>query len=184
MTEIANTWKQRGKPTAHAPVCRYSRFESWMSTRARRQTREYRYTITATAATATATATDTMIMMIYTGYEEHITKTRISQLVFMVDTKLIANTKAEPQNQLKTPVSMSITNSAVGIATRYGDWTVRGFSAPVQTGPGAHPAPCTMGTWSFPGVKKPGRSVDHLPAHSADVKERVELYLYSTSGPS
>jgi hypothetical protein len=27
------------------------------------------------------------------------------------------------------------------------------FSAPVQTGPEAHPAPCTMGTASFPGVK-------------------------------
>ena len=27
------------------------------------------------------------------------------------------------------------------------------FSALVQTGPGAHPASCTMGTGSFPGVK-------------------------------
>ena len=27
------------------------------------------------------------------------------------------------------------------------------FSAPVQLGPGAHPASCTMGTGSFPGVK-------------------------------
>ena len=27
------------------------------------------------------------------------------------------------------------------------------FSAPVQTGPGAHPTSCTMGTVSFPGVK-------------------------------
>jgi hypothetical protein len=27
------------------------------------------------------------------------------------------------------------------------------FSAPVQTGPGAHSASCTMGTGSFPGVK-------------------------------
>jgi len=27
------------------------------------------------------------------------------------------------------------------------------FSAPVQTGLGAHPASCTMGTGSFPGVK-------------------------------
>ena len=27
------------------------------------------------------------------------------------------------------------------------------FSAPVQTGPEAHPASCTMGTESFPGVK-------------------------------
>jgi len=27
------------------------------------------------------------------------------------------------------------------------------FSAPVQTDPGAHPASCTMGAGSFPGVK-------------------------------
>jgi len=27
------------------------------------------------------------------------------------------------------------------------------FSSPVQTDPGAHPASCTMGTGSFPGVK-------------------------------
>ena len=32
------------------------------------------------------------------------------------------------------------------------------ISAPVQTGPGAHPASCTMGTGSFPGVKS-GRGV-------------------------
>jgi len=32
------------------------------------------------------------------------------------------------------------------------------FSAPVQTGRGAHPASCTMGTVSFPGVKS-GRGV-------------------------
>jgi len=32
------------------------------------------------------------------------------------------------------------------------------FSAPVQTGPGAHPAPCKMVTGSFPGVKS-GRGV-------------------------
>jgi hypothetical protein len=36
------------------------------------------------------------------------------------------------------------------------------FSAPVQTGPGAHPASGTMGTGSFPGVNRPGRGVDHL----------------------
>jgi len=36
-----------------------------------------------------------------------------------------------------------------GIESR---WGVR-FSAPVQTGPGDHPASCTMGTGSFPGVK-------------------------------
>ena len=31
-------------------------------------------------------------------------------------------------------------------------WGVR-FSAPVQTGPGAHPTSCTMGTGTFQGVK-------------------------------
>ena len=31
-------------------------------------------------------------------------------------------------------------------------WRAR-FSAPVQTGPGAHPGSCTMGTGPFPGVK-------------------------------
>ena len=49
------------------------------------------------------------------------------------------------------------------------------FSAPVQTGPEAHPASYTMGTGSFPGVKRPGRGVDHPPISSAKVKERVEL---------
>jgi hypothetical protein len=37
---------------------------------------------------------------------------------------------------------------------------------------------------SFPGVKRPGRGVDHRPSSSVGVKERVELYLYSPSGPS
>ena len=58
------------------------------------------------------------------------------------------------------------------------------FSAPVQTGPGAYPASCTTGTGSFTGIKRPGRGVDHPPTSIAEVKERVELYLYSPSGPS
>jgi len=58
------------------------------------------------------------------------------------------------------------------------------FSAPVQTGPGTHPASYTMGTGSFPGVKQPGHGIDHPPPSSAEVKERVELYHYSTSAPS
>jgi len=36
----------------------------------------------------------------------------------------------------------------------------------------------------FPGAKRPGRDVDHTPPSSAEVKERVELYLYSPFGPS
>ena len=50
--------------------------------------------------------------------------------------------------------------SSVGIATglrsgRSGDRIPVGarFFAPAQTGPGSHPASCTMGTGSFPGVK-------------------------------
>ena len=52
------------------------------------------------------------------------------------------------------------------------------FSAPVQTGPGAQPAYHTMGTGSFPRAKRSGRGADHWPPSSAEVKERVELYLY------
>jgi hypothetical protein len=79
----------------------------------------------------------------------------------------------------------------VGIATRYGldgpgiesRYGAR-FSAPVQTGPGAHPASCTIGTGPFPGVTWPGRGVNHPPPSSSEVKERVKLYLYSPAGPS
>jgi len=35
-----------------------------------------------------------------------------------------------------------------------------------------------------PGVKGPGRDADHPPSSSAEVKEGVELYIYSPSGPS
>ena len=57
------------------------------------------------------------------------------------------------------------------------------FSAPVQTGPGAHPASCTMGTGSFPGVKF-GRGVTLTPYPlSAVGHERVELYFYTPYGP-
>jgi len=58
------------------------------------------------------------------------------------------------------------------------------FFSPVQTGFGAQPASYAMGTGSFPGVKRPGRVVDHPPPSSAKVKERVKVYLYSPSGPS
>ena len=42
------------------------------------------------------------------------------------------------------------------------------FSAPVQTGPGAHQASCKMGTGSFPvGKERPGRDADPSPPSSA-----------------
>jgi len=53
----------------------------------------------------------------------------------------------------------------------------------VQTGLGAHSASYKTDTWSFSGVKRPGRGVDHPLPISDEVKEKVELYLYSPFGP-
>ena len=50
--------------------------------------------------------------------------------------------------------------------------------------PETHPPSYTMGTGSFPGVERPRRGVDHPPLTSAEVKERVGLYLYSHYKPS
>jgi hypothetical protein len=44
------------------------------------------------------------------------------------------------------------------------------FFAHVQTGPGAHPASCTMGTGKYLGVKRPGHGADHPPPPSAEVE--------------
>jgi hypothetical protein len=82
-------------------------------------------------------------------------------------------------------------DSSVSIATRYG-----------LDGPGSNPGGAEIfrtrpdRPWGPPsllydgyrvscaGVKRPGRGVNHPPPSSAEVKERVELYLYSPSGPS
>ena len=49
--------------------------------------------------------------------------------------------------------------------------------------PTQHPVECAPGL--LPGREKlPGHSDYHPPPSSAEVKERVELYLYSLSGPS
>jgi len=58
------------------------------------------------------------------------------------------------------------------------------FSTPVYNGSEAHLASYKMGTGYFPGVKRPERGVDHPTPPSDEVKERVELNLYSPSGPS
>jgi len=81
-------------------------------------------------------------------------------------------------------------DSSVGIATRRGldgpviesRWEGR-FSAPVHTVPGAHQPPIQR----VPGLsrnKAPGCGFDHPLLSSAEVKEREELYLHSTSGTS
>ena len=77
---------------------------------------------------------------------------------------------------------------SVGIATRYGldgpgieSRCGPNFSAPVQTGPGVHPASYTMGTGSFPEVKRPGRGVNHPPHLAPRLKKE---YSYSSTPPS
>ena len=51
---------------------------------------------------------------------------------------------------------------------------------PVPTGPGVHPASCTMGTGSFPGVKRPRRGLNHPPTSSAEVKKE---WRYTSTAP-
>ena len=79
--------------------------------------------------------------------------------------------------------------SSVSIETELGDGRSgiefrrgRDFP-PVQTGPGAHPTSCKMGTETLPGIKC-GRGV-LLTTHPFKCRGhgRVELYLYPLSGP-
>ena len=78
-------------------------------------------------------------------------------------------------------------DGSVDIATRYGldglgiesRWEAR-FSAPVQTGPGAHPASYTMGTGSLSQVNRPGRGVDRLPHLTLKLKKE---YSYASTTP-
>jgi hypothetical protein len=82
-------------------------------------------------------------------------------------------------------------DSAVGIATRYGL-----DSLAIESRWGEIFSTRPDRPWSPPillysgyrvpllGVKRPGRGVNHLPPTSAEVKERVELYMYLPSGPS
>jgi len=64
-------------------------------------------------------------------------------------------------------VNISLTVSVVGIATGYG-LDGSGIESPR---PRANPASCTVGTGSFPGVKRLGRDADPSPPSSAVVKK-------------
>jgi len=80
---------------------------------------------------------------------------------------------------------------AVGIATRYrvngpGIESQCGQSFPQQSKTALAPTQplCTLGAGSFSGIKWPRRGIYHPPSSSTEVKERVNLYIYTSSGPS
>jgi hypothetical protein len=50
-------------------------------------------------------------------------------------------------------------------------------------GPTQPPSQCVSGAPSL-GVKRPGREADDSPPYSSEVKEFVELYIYSLNTPS
>ena len=78
--------------------------------------------------------------------------------------------------------------SSVSIVTAYGldgpgiksQWGAR-FSTPAQTGPEAHPASCTMGTRSFPGVRC-HRGVMLTPHPLLVPRSKIE-YSYTSTLP-
>jgi len=65
----------------------------------------------------------------------------------------------------------------------YGDQIPVGtrFSAPIQTGPEAHPDSCKMGTGSFPGVKC-GQGVTLTPHPLLVPRSKIE-YSYNSTLP-
>jgi hypothetical protein len=82
-------------------------------------------------------------------------------------------------------------NSVVGIATRYeldGPGIESRWERDFQhlSRPALEPTqpPVQWVPGHSRGVKRPGRGVDHPPPSSDEIKERVDLYLYSPSGPS
>jgi len=80
-------------------------------------------------------------------------------------------------------------DSAVGIATHYGldspgieSWWGQDFLHPSRMALGPNKRPIQWVPSLSQGIKHQRDGVDHQPLSSAEVKERVELHLYSTSG--
>jgi hypothetical protein len=100
-------------------------------------------------------------------------------------------TTTSPGDFYKHSSSMS-RDSPVGIATDYGlEDRMLGVRFPAGVGsflfdtmsrPALEPTQssfqCVPGAVSL-GIKRPGRGTDRLPPSSAEVKERVDLYLHS-----
>jgi hypothetical protein len=114
----------------------------------------------------------------------------VKTMFFSAECTAARNVQLQFRTILATSLEKAGRDSSVGKAAVYGldgpgiesRCEVR-FSAPVQTGPGAHSASYIMDTGSFPGVKPPERGADHPHPSSAQVKGRVDLYIHSSSGP-
>jgi hypothetical protein len=82
-------------------------------------------------------------------------------------------------------------DSVLGTATYYGldslgieSWSGRDFLHPSRPGLRPTQPPVQWVSGLFPRVKWLGHGIDYPPPSSTEVKERVELYLYSPVGPS
>jgi hypothetical protein len=88
----------------------------------------------------------------------------------MIFVRLIVS-KNEPGSSVSTVVGYGLDYRAIEVRSPA---EAKDFSCSlcVQTGPGAHPASCTMGSGGpFPGGKeRPGRDADHSPLSSAKVE--------------
>ena len=115
------------------------------------------------------------------------------QITFRIASQMLSAWASSPVDFGKSADFFKIwdRNSVVGIATRYemGDQGIefrcgRNFC----TRPDRHCGPYSRsynGYLGFsPGIKRQRRGVDHQPSSSAEVKERLELYLFSLSGSS
>lgn len=95
-------------------------------------------------------------------------------------------------HETKRNVTKVCTFVAAGIANRYGLNVRRSnlgrseiFSDPPRSAWRPEPASCTVGTWSLPrGKVAVGMALTAHPPTSAEVKEKVKLYLYLPSVPA
>ena len=121
----------------------------------------------------------------------------LTTALYNADTKMVSSQRAlaglpaQPDHTRRGQIHFVGRDGSVGIATRFG-WTIRGSNPGggeiYRTRPywpwGPSSLPSTGYRVSSPGVKRPGRGVDHPCLSTAEATERIELHLYSPSGPS
>jgi hypothetical protein len=97
--------------------------------------------------------------------------TDLSHILFMSLIVHGNNMLKEPGSSVSIMSDYGLDDRAIGVRSPAG---AKDFSSNlcVQTGSGAQPASCTMGTGGpFPGGKaRPGRDADHAPPSSAEVE--------------